>query len=96
MLQTYSASRFKKRCSLIIFLIVLVGVTVTSATQHAEHTVDQDCVICQLRYQPAAPASEIPSFVTNYVSKLIEKPQASVLIVFEYESKAIPRAPPIS
>ena len=96
MLQTYLTGRFKRHCSLIIFLLVLVGVTATSAIQHTEHTVDQDCVICQLRHQSATRTSEAPSFVTNYVSNLIEREQAPVLIVFEDESGASPRAPPTS
>ena len=96
MFQTYLKSRFKRHCSLIIILIVLVGVMATSAIQHAEHTVDQDCVICQLRHQPTTRTSEAPSFVTNYVSNLIEREQAPFLIVFEYEFGVISRAPPTS
>ena len=76
--------------------VALLAVTAAPTVFHAEHGVDQDCAVCELKHKPLAELSgELQVRPTEAPEAPTQAPR--VTLVHSYHGAQIPaRAPPLS
>lgn len=84
----------KCRGWVVVLAVVLLGAASTSTVMHADHGVDQDCAICQLRHQPVAALTGTPQIASSDSPRQLSQTQTIVSPLSHRGSRIPARAPP--